>query len=101
MVYTLTIQTLEPCDVDLYYLNIRKFKPRRIIEVGSGYSTMVCLKAMEQNKIEGIKTELTCIEPFEMPFLNHESNLTLIRTEVELVRSYFIYYFRRKRYSLH
>lgn len=72
-------------DVDLYYLNIRKFKPRRIIEVGSGYSTMVCLKAMEQNKIEGIKTELTCIEPFEMPFLNQEKNISLIRKPVEEV----------------
>ncbi len=70
-------------DVDLYYLIIRKFKPRRIIEVGSGYSTMVCLKAMKQNKIEGIKTELTCIEPFEMPFLNQEKNITLIRKQVE------------------
>ncbi len=72
-------------DVDLYYLNIRKFKPRRIIEVGSGYSTMVCLKAMDQNKIEGIKTELTCIEPFEMPFLNQEKNISLIRKPVEEV----------------
>jgi predicted O-methyltransferase YrrM len=70
-------------DVDLYYLNIRKFKPKRIIEVGSGYSTMVCLKAIEQNKIEGIKTELTCIEPFEMPFLNQEKNIKLIRKPVE------------------
>jgi predicted O-methyltransferase YrrM len=72
-------------DVDLYYLIIRKFKPRRIIEVGSGYSTMVCLKAMEQNKEDGIQTELTCIEPFEMPFLNEEKNISLIRKPVEEV----------------
>ena len=72
-------------DVDFYYLIIRKFKPRRIIEVGSGFSTMVCLKAMEQNIQEGIQTELTCIEPFEMPFLNQEKNITLIRKPVEEV----------------
>lgn len=70
-------------DVDLYYLLIRKLKPHRIIEVGSGYSTMVCLKAMEQNTQEGIQTDLTCIEPFEMPFLNQEKNITLIRKLVE------------------
>jgi hypothetical protein len=72
-------------DVDLYYLIIRKFKPCKIIEVGSGFSTMVCLKAIEQNKIEGTKTELTCIEPFEMPFLNQEKNINLIRKPVEEV----------------
>ena len=63
-------------DVDLYYLIIRKFKPKKIIEIGSGYSTMVCLKAIEQNQLEGVSTELTCIEPFEMPFLNQEKNIT-------------------------
>lgn len=72
-------------DVDLYYLIIRKFKPKRIIEIGSGYSTMVCLKAIVQNKVDGIQTELTCIEPFEMPFLNQEKNITLIRKPVEEV----------------
>jgi predicted O-methyltransferase YrrM len=72
-------------DVDLYYLIIRKFKPKRIIEIGSGYSTMVCLKAIEQNLLEGDSTELTCIEPFEMPFLNQEKNITLIRKPVEEV----------------
>lgn len=72
-------------DVDLYYLIIRKFKPRRIIEVGSGYCTMVCLKAIEQNILEDIQTELICIEPFEMPILNQEKNITLVRKPVEEV----------------
>jgi predicted O-methyltransferase YrrM len=72
-------------DVDLYYLIIRKFKPKRIIEIGSGYSTMVCLRAIEQNQLEGVSTELTCIEPFEMPFLNQVKNITLIRKQVEEV----------------
>lgn len=72
-------------DVELYYLIIRKFKPKRIIEIGSGYSTMLCLKAIDQNKLDGIQTDLTCIEPFEMPFLNQEKNITLIRKPVEEV----------------
>jgi predicted O-methyltransferase YrrM len=72
-------------DVDLYYLIIREFKPRRIVEVGSGYSTMVCLNAIEQNQFEGTSTQLTCIEPFEMPFLNQEKNIALIRKPVEEV----------------
>ena len=74
-----------PGDVDLYYLIIRKFKPKRIIEIGSGYSTMVCFKSIEQNQVDGTSTELTCIEPFEMPFLNQEKNITLIRKPVEEV----------------
>ena len=72
-------------DIDLYYLIVRLVKPVRIIEIGSGYSTMVCLKAIEQNQLEGFSNELTCIEPFEMPFLNQEKNISLIRKPVEEV----------------
>lgn len=36
-------------------------KPKRVIEVGSGFSTLVFLDALENRKIN---TNLTCIEPF-------------------------------------
>ncbi len=47
-------------DAYLYYAFIRKEKPRRIIEVGSGQSTLIALKALAQNG-EG---RITCVEPF-------------------------------------
>lgn len=44
---------------------IRHFKPRQIIEVGSGVTTHCMLKALETNKIEGSRTGvITSIEPY-------------------------------------
>ena len=70
-------------DAELYYLLIRNKKPKRIIEIGSGFSTQLCLKALEKNKQEGANCELTCIEPFEMPFLDDLQAVQLIRKQVE------------------
>jgi hypothetical protein len=57
-------------DAELYYSIIRKNKPRKILEVGSGFSTLIALEAIKQNRLEdGWSPELTCIEPYEMPQL--------------------------------
>lgn len=72
-------------DAELYYLLIRNKKPKRIIEIGSGYSTKLCLLALEQNKRDGEDCILTCIEPFEMPFLDSLQGVTVIRNQVERV----------------
>jgi len=70
-------------DADLYYLLIRNKKPARIIEVGSGFSTRVALSAIQKNKEEGIITKLTCIEPYEMPWLDKQEGIELIRKKIE------------------
>lgn len=70
-------------DAELYYLLIRNKKPRRIIEIGSGYSTQLCLLAIEKNKEEGAGCELSCIEPFEMPFLDTIEDIKVIRKQVQ------------------
>jgi predicted O-methyltransferase YrrM len=70
-------------DSELYYLLIRNKKPKRIIEIGSGFSTKLSLLAVEKNKAEAAKCELTCIEPFEMPFLDTVKGITVIRKLVE------------------
>ena len=44
---------------------IRHVKPRHVLEVGSGFSSMVALEALERNG-EG---ELICIEPYPRPEL--------------------------------
>ncbi len=72
-------------DAELYYLLIRNKKPQRIIEIGSGFSTQLALLAIEKNKVEGLVCELTCIEPFEMPFLDWVEGITIIRMQVELL----------------
>ena len=72
-------------DAELYYLLVRNKKPRRIIEIGAGYSTQLCLIALNKNKSEGTHCDLTCIEPFEMPFLDTVKDITVIREQVETV----------------
>lgn len=53
-------------DAVAYYSLIRHLKPRRIIEIGGGYSTRIANKALAANQ----SGRLTCIEPFPEDRLN-------------------------------
>lgn len=53
-------------DALLLYCMVRHFKPPRIIEVGSGFSTLIAAQAA---RING-RTELICIEPYPRQFLS-------------------------------
>jgi hypothetical protein len=71
-------------DAGILYNMIRYYKPKKIIEIGSGDSTKFIQLAIEQNKQEtGNKTEHICIEPFEQLSLEKSSSLTIIRQRVE------------------
>jgi hypothetical protein len=52
-------------DALVAYCMIRHFQPRLIIEVGSGFSSLILGQAAEKNKNSG----LICIEPFPREFL--------------------------------
>ena len=56
-----------------------------MIEIGSCFSTQLSLLALEKNREEGAACELTCIEPFEMPFLESLNDIHLIRQKLESV----------------
>lgn len=60
-----------PGDAEMLYNMIRRFKPRRLIEVGSGQSTLMALEAIAANKREDAAYEcaMTCVEPYEQPWL--------------------------------
>jgi hypothetical protein len=53
-------------DAMSYWAYIRRLKPRRIVEVGSGFSSLIALEALNRNG----KGQLTCIEPFPRPFVS-------------------------------
>jgi predicted O-methyltransferase YrrM len=78
----------ESGDAEYLYSLIRLKKPRKIIEVGSGHSTLMAIKAIEKNKVEipGYKCQHTCIEPYEMPWLE-KAPVDVIREKVEEVSS--------------
>jgi len=55
----------ESVDAEVAYAMVRHFKPKRIIEIGSGFSTRVLAKAVRQNDEQyGFQCELTSIEPY-------------------------------------
>jgi predicted O-methyltransferase YrrM len=81
----------ESGDAEYFYNIIRHFKPRKIIEIGSGSSTLIAQKAMGQNKIEdrNYKCQHICIEPFEQPWLE-KIEIELHRVNAEtLDKSFF------------
>lgn len=47
------------------YAMLRKVKPARVLEIGSGYSTLVARDALAANG----RGEITCVEPYPRPFL--------------------------------
>jgi Methyltransferase domain len=69
----------------LYYYNfIRLKKPKMIIEIGSGYSTLVASSALQKNRADdpGYVCELICVEPYESPWLE-KTEAVVIRSRVE------------------
>lgn len=54
------------------FVLLRHWQPRRIVEVGSGYSSL--LMADINRRFLGGQTELICIEPYPRPFLRDPSN---------------------------
>lgn len=55
-----------PVDAEVLYSMVRMFKPRRIIEIGSGHSTRLSAMGILANQREdpAYRCELTCIEPY-------------------------------------
>lgn len=70
-------------DAHVYYALIRHFQPRRIVEVGAGWSTLVAAEAGLRNKT---RPELTATDPYPPPFLRGGSGLSnLIVRKVQKV----------------
>lgn len=66
-------------DAMSYYSTIRHVKPNTILEVGSGYSTLIAKQAMKNNGKGNIK----CIEPYPREFLKQDSDLELLSDKVQ------------------
>ena len=72
-------------DAEILYSMVRHFRPRRIIEVGCGYSTLLIQQARTVNLAEGHATEHVCIEPYEFPWLERVGLSRLVRDRIENV----------------
>lgn len=72
-------------DAECLYSLIRLCKPKRIIEIGSGFSTLMASEAIAQNKREDALYHCRhiCIEPYEMTWLDTLTSIEVIRERVE------------------
>lgn len=65
---------------------LRSLKPRKVIEVGSGVSTVGMLAALRANEEEtGQGFEITCVEPYPSAPLRALSGVTLLAKRVQTV----------------
>lgn len=78
--------SFESGDAEYLYQLIRAKKPRRIIEIGSGHSTLIAQRAVGRNReeISGYECDHLCVEPFEAPWLE-KTGVTVVRKRVETV----------------
>jgi predicted O-methyltransferase YrrM len=79
--------SIRPGDAEYLYCMVRHFLPSRVIEIGSGYSTLMVQKAISDNRISkpDYQTEHICIEPYEMNWLE-KTGVRVIRELVENVQ---------------
>lgn len=78
-------------DAEYWYQLIRDKKPRQIIEIGSGYSSLMAARAIKRNSEEDLAytCQHICIEPYETPWLE-QIGVEVIRQRVEEVgQDYF------------
>jgi len=66
-------------DAMSYYSFIRRYKPARVVEIGSGFSSLVAIEALQKNQ-EG---ELFCIEPYPRPFLLQREDIRLMQKKAQ------------------
>lgn len=73
-----------PGDSELLYSIIRYLKPKRIIEIGAGSSTLIAQEAINANKQQGGEYSCThiCVEPYENPWLE-KLGIEIVRKKVE------------------
>jgi predicted O-methyltransferase YrrM len=67
-----------PGDAETLHNVLRLFAPARMIEIGSGQSTKFALNALHRNGCG----DLTCVEPYEAPWLE-QLDATIVRRRVE------------------
>jgi len=76
-----------PGDSEYLYTMIRLHRPSTVLEIGSGFSTLMASNAISANRLDdpAYQCRHICIEPYEMPWLNNLPHVEILRTLVENV----------------
>jgi hypothetical protein len=77
--------SFESVDAELLYCMIRHFRPKRYIEIGSGFTTLLSASALARNRTEGFASSQVAIEPYPPQFLkdNFPHPITLLEQPVQ------------------
>ena len=72
-------------DAEYLYNMIRLYKPANLIEIGSGFSTLLAHQAIKANRLEDstYRCRHVCIEPYEMEWLGRLEGVEIVRKIVE------------------
>ena len=72
-------------DAEYLYSMVRHLKPAKILEIGSGYSTLIIKSAIEKNRQDDHANSCThiCIDPYEKPWLKKIEGIDIIKEKVE------------------
>jgi Methyltransferase domain len=73
-------------DAMSYYCFVRLVRPPTIVEIGSGFSTLVALEAIEKTRTGAIH----CIEPFPREFLQRDDRITLHTVKAQDIHPEFV-----------
>lgn len=75
----------ETVDAEIFYALLRSRRPRRLIEAGSGFSTLLALRALARNAAEGHPCRFETWDPYAGPAVRalDGRGVTLHRTEVQ------------------
>ncbi|HEY3395495.1 MAG TPA: class I SAM-dependent methyltransferase, partial [Lacipirellulaceae bacterium] len=65
-----------PIEAEFLYAFVRQHRPPRIVQVGCGISTSVCLAAAQD---AAYQSEITCIDPYPTSFLREAERARYIR----------------------
>jgi len=79
--------SIESVDAEVLYAMVRRFRPKRLIEIGTGYSTIISMEAVVRNARDGFPCEMISIDPFAPDDLLTELPLplTVLRKRVQEV----------------
>lgn len=73
-------------EAEFLYAFVRQHRPQRIVQIGCGISTLVCLAAASD---AGYTAQITCIDPYPTGFLldvERERRINLIKAPVEKLK---------------
>jgi hypothetical protein len=69
----------EEVDSPLLHAMVRFLRPKRVVELGSGFSSLILGHALEANRADGAPSEYRVFDPYPRPFIAEIPALTELR----------------------